>query len=180
MQREFLRHRSGQPTPAPARSSPQQAEASFADRVDLGTVRVTVADARRAPIADLQAGEFRLSVNGRDEEIVVFLNESDAPLEVAVLLDTRLSPELRAEGLARELVNKIQFMRKKGGFRVTDRIAVALEGSPAILEALRVHEPFIREETLADTMSTGRAEGDVVKEWNINGEPATIALTRRS
>jgi VWFA-related protein len=80
-------------TPAPARSSPQQAEASFADRVDLGTVRVTVADARRAPIADLQAGEFRLSVNGRDEEVVVFLNESDAPLEVAVVLDTSGSIE---------------------------------------------------------------------------------------
>lgn len=80
-------------TPAPARSTAQQAQASFADRVDLGTVRVTVADARRVPVADLEAGEFRLAVNGRDEEITVFLDESDAPLEVAVLLDTSGSIE---------------------------------------------------------------------------------------
>ncbi|HVX88359.1 MAG TPA: isoleucine--tRNA ligase, partial [Gemmatimonadales bacterium] len=67
----------------------------------------------------------------------------------ALLIDTTLTPDLEAEGLARELVSRVQRMRKDAGFSVTDRIALAVRGAAPVVEAARNHGSFITAETLA-------------------------------
>ena len=96
----------------------------------------------------------------------------------AVALDTRLSEELILEGLARELVNKIQNLRKESGFLVTDRIWLSVAGTPAVAKALERFGGYILKETLterlADTLP--KAEGSI--EVNVNGEKVKLSLAR--
>jgi isoleucyl-tRNA synthetase len=73
--------------------------------------------------------------------------ESEGALTIA--LDPALTPALRREGLARELVNRIQRLRKDSGLEVSDRIRVAVAGAEELLEAVRAFEAFIAAETLA-------------------------------
>jgi isoleucyl-tRNA synthetase len=91
---------------------------------------------------------------------------------ITVALDITLSPELKAEGLAREVVNRIQNMRKDSGFEVTDRIAVQIQTTDVITEAIKQFEQYICAEVLANsiqfaTLAEGQkeaieAEGDTV------------------
>jgi isoleucyl-tRNA synthetase len=75
-------------------------------------------------------------------------------------------------------VNKIQFMRKKAGFGITDRIEVFYETTPVVGHAIDRHGELIRSETLADRIAAGSAEGETRAEWKINGEPAVFSLRR--
>jgi isoleucyl-tRNA synthetase len=93
-------------------------------------------------------------------------------------LDLAIDEELRREGFAREIVNKIQFMRRKAGFGITDRIEVSLEGTETLRAALARHGELIRAETQADRIGTGAIEAEAREEWKINGEPAVISLKR--
>jgi isoleucyl-tRNA synthetase len=78
---------------------------------------------------------------------------------VTVALDTHLTNELRAEGLAREFVNRIQNLRKDSGFEVTDRITIAVGGAPDLLrDAITTHEQYIKQETLASKITS---DGDL-------------------
>ena len=101
---------------------------------------------------------------------------------VTVALSTGLTPELIAEGFARETVNKIQNLRKQANFEVTDRIAVAINAAEALRRALPQHEKFILTETLADRLeyvdSAPSADGGLTQECDINGERATIRVRR--
>jgi isoleucyl-tRNA synthetase len=98
---------------------------------------------------------------------------------VGILIDTTLTDALIVEGFAREVVNKVQFMRKEADFHVTDRIRVAIdtpsERLRAAVDALRT---YLEEETLATELSFGEAHGEVTQTWDINGESAQIALSR--
>ncbi|MGQ0721300.1 MAG: isoleucine--tRNA ligase [Candidatus Eiseniibacteriota bacterium] len=96
----------------------------------------------------------------------------------SVALDLEIGEDLRQEGFAREIVNKIQFMRKKAGFDITDRIEVAFEGTDALRSAVGRHDELIRRECQADRIQVGPARGETREEWKINGEPAVLALTR--
>jgi isoleucyl-tRNA synthetase len=103
--------------------------------------------------------------------------ETDGGTTVALVIE--LTPELIDEGFAREVVNKIQNMRKSSGFEVTDRIMVKVASSDRLLSAMTRYDEFIRKETLADTMEiirSGAVDGGT--EWNINGEKAAIAVAR--
>ena len=97
-----------------------------------------------------------------------------------VALDPALDEELLAEGLARELVNRIQRLRKDAGLEITDRIEIAIDGSDAIRAAAERHRAFIGGETLAVAVSVNGAvaERDFphVREIDIDGAPATIGL----
>ncbi len=102
---------------------------------------------------------------------------SDGDNAVTVALDTRLTPELLEEGFVRELVSKIQTMRKEAGFEVTDHIRVYQEGNDRIAEVLNTHRDTIRGEVLADEILIGQM-GGYEKEWNINGENGTLGVEK--
>ncbi len=103
--------------------------------------------------------------------------ESDS--QVMVALETELTEELLDEGFAREIVNKIQNMRKMSGLEVTDNIRIVVSTTERLKSAATKHGDFIRRETLARTMEFTKA--DMVNagtEWGINGEKATIAVVK--
>jgi isoleucyl-tRNA synthetase len=95
-------------------------------------------------------------------------------------LDPTLDDELRAEGMARELVNRIQRLRKDAGLEITDRIELALGGPEAVQGAARTHQGFIAGETLAVSVTVGDegiSDGfEHVRDTDIDGVPARIAL----
>ena len=92
---------------------------------------------------------------------------------VTVALDTHLTPELLEEGFVRELVSKIQTMRKEAGFEVTDHIAVYESGNEKLAELTKKFEVQIKKDVLADEIIIGQMDG-YTKEWNINGETVTM------
>ncbi len=104
-----------------------------------------------------------------------YVSESDN--QVTVALDTNLTPELLEEGFVRELVSKIQTMRKEAGFEVMDRIYVYQSGNDRLAEILNGHRVEIGGEVLADEIRIG-LEGGYKKEWNINGEKTTLGVEK--
>ncbi len=103
---------------------------------------------------------------------------SDGPFVVA--LDPRLTDELRAEGTAREVVNRIQRLRKEAGYAYTDRIGVWMDGGAAVLGAARTHADFIRGETLARRLELGvRAPApDLEQQVDIDGQGMVVGVRR--
>ena len=98
---------------------------------------------------------------------------------IMVALDPTLDDELRAEGIARELVNRIQRLRKDAGLEITDRIELALGGPEAVRQAAALHREFIAGETLAVSVTTGEESGDGyphVRDVDLDGVPARVAL----
>ncbi|MEW5995074.1 MAG: DUF5915 domain-containing protein, partial [Candidatus Zixiibacteriota bacterium] len=135
-----------------------------------------------------QSRELIVNLKGRpvkltSEELEVvktekegFAVESDGPVTIA--LDTQLNEDLISEGFAREMVNKIQNMRKVSGFEVTDYITVRVHSSERLKAAALKHDEFIRRETLAHRIEFTDNESANGKEWNINGEKAAIAVAK--
>ena len=97
---------------------------------------------------------------------------------VTVVLDVNLTPELLEEGFVRELVSKIQNMRKEAGFEVMDHINLYVDQNEAIARILTLHADEIKEEVLADRITVGSTAG-YVKEWTINGEDAVIGVEKQ-
>jgi isoleucyl-tRNA synthetase len=107
-----------------------------------------------------------------------FAVESENQLSIA--LDTTLSDDLINEGFAREIINKVQNMRKSSGFDVTDKIETKIKSTEKVVEAVKVHENFICSETLSNILSIENGEEmDFATEWNINGEKAYIKVTKQ-
>lgn len=104
--------------------------------------------------------------------------ESDGGYTVA--LDPTLDDELRREGLARELVSRIQRLRKDSGLAVSDRIRLAIDGATEVHEAAHAFADYIRSETLAVELTVGAAEAlwDTVQDTDIDGIPVHLALAR--
>jgi len=161
----------------------------------FGKQTPSVAKAVQALTADqlreLEAGRSA-TVPGPEGPVEIFLNEvqvlrevvsdwvvqSDGPYVVA--LDPALTDDLRREGLAREVVNRIQRLRKEAGYAYTDRITLAVDGPPELLAAVRDHAEFIRGETLARELAIGAwPEGaDRREEVHIDGTLLRLACTR--
>jgi len=95
---------------------------------------------------------------------------------VTVILDTNLNEQLIIEGIAREIVSKIQTMRKESGFDVTDHITMQYQASGKAAQALASSASDIAADTLCDEIKQGD-EGDFKKTWDINGEQVLICLT---
>jgi isoleucyl-tRNA synthetase len=95
-------------------------------------------------------------------------------------IDPIVSPELRGEGLAREIVSRIQRMRKEAGLAVSDRIALWIAGPPEIEEAVRTHTVWIADEVLARQLNIGKRfeSHHVVQSVDIDGQPVSIAFER--
>lgn len=94
---------------------------------------------------------------------------------ITIALETKLSQELVLEGLARELVNKINTMRREAQLEVTDRIHVELDTTEQVKKCVDIHHAYISNEVLALTISFKKCEGT---EWDLNGELAKIALRK--
>ena len=132
-------------------------------------------------------GVLKLDINGNDVELTEedllietaqtegYVSESDG--ETSVVLDTNLTPELIEEGFVREIISKIQTMRKEAGFEVMDKIVVYAHGNDKIQEVMKAHEGEIKSEVLADEMVLGETDG-YVKEWNINKEAVTMGVKK--
>ena len=134
-------------------------------------------------------GSLKLSIDGKDislssDEVEVIKNEKDGfAVEsnggLTVALTTLLTADLIDEGFARELVNKIQNMRKSSGYEVTDFISVRVKSTDKIGQAAKKHSEFIKKETLAESFEFSESETpDGATEWNINGEKTLIALAK--
>ena len=98
---------------------------------------------------------------------------------ITIVLDTCLTPELIEEGFVRELVSKIQTMRKEADFDVTDHIAVYIQDNERIMSILMANETKIKSEVLADTIQYGRLNG-ITKEWALNGEKVVLGVENLS
>ncbi|MBN2538112.1 class I tRNA ligase family protein, partial [candidate division WOR-3 bacterium] len=99
--------------------------------------------------------------------------------ELAVAVNTRLTRELENEGLARELVHKVQNLRKQAGFDVADRVRLHVQPSDRLAEAIEAHRDYIAAEVLATAVVSGPAEAaDIDRELKVNGEPCRLALQR--
>ena len=134
-------------------------------------------------------GVLKLDINGNDVELTEedllietaqtegYVSESDG--ETSVVLDTNLTPELIEEGFVREIISKIQTMRKEAGFEVMDKIKVYAHGNDKIQEVMKAHEDEIKSVVLADVMVLGETDG-YVKEWNINKETVTMGVKKLS
>ena len=105
-----------------------------------------------------------------------FVTEADNG--VTVVLDTNLSEELLEEGFVREVVSKIQSMRKEAGFEVTDHITFSYKGSDKAADIIGRNEAAIAGDVLADEVKAGEVAG-YEKEWNINGEKVTLGVEKR-
>jgi isoleucyl-tRNA synthetase len=120
----------------------------------------------------LEPGEYELKLVAADAE-------HSAPLPGGVgvvVLDTTVTPELAAEGLARDVVRVVQLARREAGLAVTDRVAVTVEGSPAVGAAVRAHEPFVAGEVLATEVALGEAGDDGFAGEVAEGEPVRVAV----
>ena len=155
----------------------------------LGGIRQALTDINgTAAMNELRTnGVLKLDINGNDVELTEedllietaqtegYVSESDG--ETSVVLDTNLTPELIEEGFVREIISKIQTMRKEAGFEVMDKIKVYAHGNDKIQDVMKAHEDEIKSEVLADEMVLGETDG-YVKEWNINKEAVTMGVKK--
>ena len=98
---------------------------------------------------------------------------------VTVVLDTKLTPELIEEGFVREIVSKVQTMRKEADFRVTDQIVIYVDNNEKIADIIIRNADTIKHDTLAQIIEIGKMAG-FTKEWSINGEKVTFGVTQKN
>ena len=95
------------------------------------------------------------------------------------MLDTHITPELLEKGFVREVISKLQTMRKDSGFEVTDRIHVIFTGDDELAEALEANAEMICRTTLALSLERKAAQnGFVTKTWDINGKKAELGIRK--
>ena len=121
-------------------------------------------------------------VLGRDDLLIEtakndnFVTEADN--KVTVVLDIRLDDALLEEGFVRELISKIQTMRKEAGFEVVDHIVLSQSGNDRIAEIIKKNEAVIKNDTLADEIVYNNVEG-YTKDWNLNGEHTSLGVSKK-
>ncbi len=136
-----------------------------------------------------EAGELHLDISGTDvvltkddllidtAQIPGYISETDR--ELTVVLDTNLTEELIEEGFIREIMSKVQTMRKEAGFEVTDHITVYETGNEKLAGLLEKFTDEVKNGVLADGIVTGAVKG-YTKEWDINGEHVTLGVEKIS
>ena len=141
-----------------------------------------IAAVESAPETTLDLGGERITVTAADFEITSedmpgWLVTSEGKLTVA--LDITVTDDLRREGVARELINRIQNIRKDSGFEVTDRIRVEIEAKEAVVGAVAAYADYLGQQTLArDVRTAALPEGEFVVDSEIDEEPLKIAVTK--
>ena len=142
----------------------------------------------QAAMAELnEKGTLTIQVDGQDEalekeDLLIEAAQmegyvSDSDHGITVVLDTNLTPELLEEGFVREIISKVQTMRKDAGFEVMDHIRVSMQDNDKVQKVIQDNEAQIKSEVLADEVSYDGAKGSV-KEWSINGEKVTLGVEK--
>ena len=155
----------------------------------LGGIRqaLTDIDGSKA-MADLKAnGVLVLDIDGNkveltEEDLLIetaqtegYVTESDG--DTSVVLDTNLTEELLEEGFVREIISKVQTMRKEAGFEVMDKIRIFVKDNDKIMNLMNSHAEEIKAEVLAQDIALGEMDG-YTKEWSINKEQVTLGVSK--
>ena len=144
----------------------------------------------QAAMAELnEKGTLMIQVDGQDEalekdDLLIEAAQmegyvSDTDRGITVVLDTNLTPELLEEGFVREIISKVQTMRKDAGFEVMDHIRVSMQDNDKVQQVISSNEAQIKSEVLADEVAYNGAKG-FTKEWSINGEKVTLGVEKLS
>ena len=156
----------------------------------LGGIKAALdhADGNSAMDEINETGALKLDVSGQEitlfkEDLLIdtaqiegYVSENDNG--ITVVLDTNLTPELLEEGFVREIISKVQTMRKEADFEVMDRIKVTYNGSEKAEKIFAEHSDEIGGEVLADKVVKAEPAG-YVKEWKINGEAVTMGVEKQ-
>ena len=156
----------------------------------LGGIRsfLETCDGAAVVAAVRNGGTFRTEISGAEVELTEddllistesaagYVSASDKGITVA--LDTKLTPELIDEGIGRELISKLQTMRKEAGFEVTDRIDVYYTAEGQTKQVLASHKDAIAAVVLADSVQEGSAEG-YTKDWELGKDKVTLTVVKR-
>lgn len=138
-------------------------------------------------IEKLNANQINLNLDGQiinllPEDVLIenenkegFIAQSNK--NITVVLDANLTAELIEEGFVRELISKIQTMRKEAKFEVMDRIVIYHQGNEKIARIFSQNQEILKKETLANEIINGNPDG-YIKEWDINNEKVTLAVKR--
>lgn len=153
----------------------------------IGEVKAALAGINgHAAKAELEStGKLKLSLKSGEvellpEDVDITMSQTEGFAtqrygNVTIALETTLSQELIEEGFVREIISKLQTMRKENGFQVVDHITVYAVGNDKLVDIMSRNEDFLKKVVLADKVVYGSTEG-FVKEWNINGEDITLAV----
>ena len=144
----------------------------------------------QAAMAELnEKGNLTITVDGKEEalekdDLLIEAAQmegyiSDSDHGITVVLDTNLTPELLEEGFVREVISKVQTMRKDAGFEVMDHIRVSMQDNDKVKEIVQKNEAQIKSEVMADEITYDKAAG-FTKEWSINGEKVTLGVEKLS
>ena len=144
----------------------------------------------QAAMAELnEKGNLTITVDGKEEalekdDLLIEAAQmegyiSDSDHGITVVLDTNLTPELLEEGFVREVISKVQTMRKDAGFEVMDHIRVSMQDNDKVKEIVQKNEAQIKSEVMADEITYDKATG-FTKEWSINGEKVTLGVEKLS
>ncbi|MDY5180777.1 isoleucine--tRNA ligase [Butyribacter sp.] len=144
-------------------------------------------DGQKAMAELNEKGNLTITVDGNEEvlekdDLLIEAAQmegyiSDTDRGITVVLDTNLTPELIEEGFVREVISKIQTMRKDAGFEVMDHIRVSMQDNEKIAGIVQKNEEQIKSEVLANETKYDGAVG-FKKEWNINGEKVTFGVEK--
>ena len=152
----------------------------------LGKIKAFLAEADGFEIVDaVENGVYTTEIDGKTvefakDDLLVAVKDrpgfaADTEGDITVILNTDVTPELVSEGLAREVVSKVQTMRKEAGFEVVDHIVIGLKASDEVKKAVQ-DNAFVKKVTLADAVSD-ELDG-YVKEWDFGGETVTLSVKK--
>ncbi|MDY5774970.1 MAG: isoleucine--tRNA ligase [Lachnospiraceae bacterium] len=118
-----------------------------------------------------------------EEDLLISMSQkegyvADSDNGITVVLDTNLTPELIEEGMVREIISKLQTMRKEADFEVTDRIIVTFEASDNVNNIFQKYGENIKQVVLADELINGNISG-YQKDWKINGEAVSLGVQKK-
>ena len=157
----------------------------------LGKIRPALAElnGQKAMAEIKETGKLALDLGDEkiellEEDLLIDMAQmegyvSEGDNTVTVVLDTNLTPELIEEGYVREIISKVQTMRKEAGFEVMDKIRVSAKGNAKIEELMKANEAEIKSEVMADDIRFDEVSG-YEKEWKINAETVTLAVEKLS
>ena len=131
----------------------------------------------------LRLPEVDASIELSEEDLLITMTQKEGYVtendpSMTVVLDTNLTEELLEEGFVREIISKIQTMRKEADFEVMDQIAVYYQGSEKVNGIFTKNCDTIKKEVLATEITSGD-QGEYKKEWNINGETVTLGVSKK-
>ena len=155
----------------------------------LGKIKIALAEINGNEAMDIlkSEGELKFDFDGNEvilgeEDLLIDMTQaegyvSESNNKLTVVLDINLTDELIEEGFVREIISKIQTMRKEADFEVMDKIVVYAKDNDKIISVMNNNADEIKTEVLADDIVIGET-GDYSKEWNINGETVTLGVRK--